>query len=101
MVQKKKLGVISDQCINMYEYIISLFSAAYYHLKNIHNLKGFLAQDALVTVVHTFVTSRIDYCNSLLYGIYDYNINHIQRIQNSTACIVTNTQKYDNITPIL
>ena len=32
-------------------------------------------QESLVTVVHAFVTSRVDYCNSLLYGISDYNIN--------------------------
>ncbi|KAK2170581.1 hypothetical protein LSH36_2g17002, partial [Paralvinella palmiformis] len=57
--------------------------------------------DALVTVVHAFVTSRIDYCNSLLYGISDYNINRLQRIQNSAARIVTNTRKYDHITLIL
>jgi len=30
-----------------------------------------------------------------------YNINHLQRIQNSAALIVTNTRKYDHITPIL
>jgi len=63
--------------------------------------KVFLTQEALVTVVHAFVTSRIDYCNSLLYGISDYNINRLQRIQNSAALIVTNTRKYDHITPIL
>ena len=48
-----------------------------------------------------FVTSRIDYCNSLLYGISDYNINHLQRIQNSAARFETNTKKYDHITRIL
>ena len=88
-----------NQCINMYEHVTSVCWAAYYHLKNIHCLKTFLTQEALVTVVHAFVTSRIDYCNSLLYGISDYNIN--QRIQNSAARIVTDTGKYDNITPIL
>ena len=36
-----------------------------------------------------------------LYGISDYNINHLRRIQNSAAHIVTNTRKYDHITPIL
>ena len=75
--------------------------AAYYHLKNIHCLKAFLTQEALVTVIHAFVTSRIDYCNSLLYGISDYDINGLQRIQNSAARIVTNTRKCHLITPIL
>ena len=96
----KSLGVIFDQCINMHEHVTSVCWAAYYHLKNIHCLKAFFIQEALVTVVHAFVTSRIDYCNSLLYGISDYNINCLQRIQKSAARIVTNTRKYDHISPI-
>ena len=95
------LGVIFDQCINMYEHVTSVCRALYYHLNNIHRLKVFLTQEILVTVVHAFVTSRIDYCNSMLYGISNYNINRLQRIQNSAARIVKNTRKYDHITPIL
>ena len=97
----KNLGVIFDQCINMHEHVTSVCRAAYYHLTNIHCLKAFLTQESLVTVVHAFVTSRIDYCNSLFYGISDYNINRLQRIQNSVAGIVLHTRKYDHITPIL
>ena len=59
-----------------------------------------LTQEVLITVVHAVVTSRIDYCNSLLYGISDYNISRLQWIQNSAASIVTHTRKYDHITPI-
>ena len=97
----RNLVIIFDQCINMYELVTSVCRAAYYHLKNIHCLKAFLTKEALVTVVHAFVTSRIDNCNDLLYGISDYNINRFQQIENSAAQIVTNTGKYDQITPIL
>jgi len=75
--------------------------AVYYHLKNIHYLKAFLTQEALVIVVHAFVTSRLDYCNSLLYGISDYNINHFRIIHNSATHMVPNTYKFDQITIIL
>jgi len=85
----------------MYEHVTSVSRAAYYHLKKIHYLKAFLTQEALVTIVHAFVTSCLDYCNSLLYGISDFNINRFQRIQNSVARIVTNILKYYHITPIL
>ena len=54
--------------------------AAYYHLKNNHCFKGFLTQEALVTVVHVFVTSHIDYYNSLLYGISDYSVSCLQPV---------------------
>jgi len=85
----------------MYGHVTSVCQAAHYNLKYIYCLKAFLTQESLVTVVHAFVTSRIDYCNSLLYGISDYNIDRLQRIQNSAARIVTNTRNYDHITPIL
>jgi len=85
----------------MHGHFTSVCRTAYYHLKNIHCLKALLTQEALVTVVLAFVTACIDYCNSLLYGISDYNINRLQRIQNSAARIVINTQKHDHITLIL
>jgi len=97
----KNIEVILYQCINMYEHVASVCRAAYYHLKNIHCLKAFITQEALVTVVHAFVASRIDYYNCLLYGISDYNINQLQRIQNNAARIVTNTGKYNHITSII
>jgi len=50
----RNLGVIFYQCINMHEHITSVCRAAYYHLKNIHFLKTFLTQKALLTVVHAF-----------------------------------------------
>jgi len=91
------LGVISHQCINIYEHVTSVCPATYYYLKNIHYFKALLTQEALVTVIPAFVTFRIDYCNSLLYGKSD----SLQRIQNSATRIVTNRRKYDHITPIL
>ena len=59
------LGITFDQCIKMHEHVTSISRAAYYHLKKIHCLKASLTQEAFVTVVHAFVTCRIDYCNSL------------------------------------
>jgi len=75
-----ELGVITDKCINIYEHVDSVCRAAYYHLKNIHCLNAFFTQGAFVSVVHAFVRSRIYYCNFLLSGISDYNINLLQRI---------------------
>ena len=53
------------------------------------------------TVSHAFITFRIDYCNSLLYDMSDYNKTLLQIIQNSAARIIMNTKKYDCITPVL
>ena len=84
----RDLGVSFDAFLDMNGHVTTVCRAAYYHLKNIRKLKPFLSQEALVTVIHAFITSRVDYCNSLLYGVSKYNLNRLQRIQNSAAPIV-------------
>ena len=56
----------------------------------------------IINTVHVlYVTSRLDYCNSLLYGINGYLVSQLQRCQNNAARIVSLRRKYDHITPVL
>jgi len=48
-----------------------------------------------------FILSRLDYCNSLLYGIPDILFRRLQAVQNAAALLVTGIRKYDHITPVL
>ena len=48
--------------------------------------------------MHAFVTTRLDYLNSLIYGMPDYIIKRLQRLLNTAARIITNLGKYDHIT---
>ena len=75
------------------------------------NLKGyigaggrisqFLPRDKLEMVLHAFVTSRINYCNGLLYGLPDCEIAKLQRGQKAAARLLMSCKQYDHITPIL
>ena len=51
--------------------------------------------------MHAFVSARIDYCNSILYGIPDCHLNKLQRIQNAAARLVCQQSRYCHITPLL
>ena len=53
------------------------------------------------TLVHAFVTSKLDNCNALLYGPPKYKIQRLQYVLNSLARLVTLFRKLDHISPVL
>ena len=54
-----------------------------------------LDDDYVAILVHAFVTSRIDYCISLLAGAPKTSTDKLQRVMNTAARIVSNTRKFD------
>jgi hypothetical protein len=82
-------------------YINQIAKAAFYQLHNIRRIRKYLSLDATKILVHTFVTSRIDYCNSFLYGLSAKFLSKLQRVQNAAARLITDTPKFSHITPVL
>ena len=64
-------------------------------------VRSSLTLEAAKTLVHVFVSSCLDYANSLLYGISDGLLAKLQTVQNAAAPVVTGTRKFDHITPVL
>ena len=65
----RNLGVWLDSYLSMSTHITKTCAAAFYWLHHIKRISKFLSRDKLITVIHAFVTSRLDYCNSILYGL--------------------------------
>ena len=60
-----------------------------------------LGYKATFPIIHTDISSRLDYCNSLCRSLSKLNLHKLQSIQNCAAHIVTNTRKFSSITPVL
>ena len=60
-----------------------------------------LSSDSTKTLVNAFVNSRLDYCNSLLYGVGEGLMDRLQRVQNAATRLVSGAKKYDHITPMM
>ena len=60
-----------------------------------------LSQSNLKRIVNAFVISRLDYCNSILYGLPKIEHEKLQRVQNIAARLITGTSRKDHITPLL
>lgn len=97
----KNLGCWLNAQLNMSDQINYVCKSAFFYLHNIRRIKQYLSTDSLVKVIHAFVTSRLDYCNSLYYGITKEQISKLQRVQNAAARLVMNVPKFSHITPAL
>ena len=56
-----------------------------------------LTKESLLTLVHAFVTSRVDHCNGLLFGSHSYLLDRLQSVLNSAARLVLNIPKFSHI----
>ena len=51
--------------------------------------------------MHAFINSKLDFCNSLLYGRPKYDINKLQSVQNAAARVIACLRKFDHISDAL
>ena len=63
----KNLGVVLDAENSMQRYMANLCRISYYHLQELRRICRYLNHETAVKVANALVSSRLDYCNSLLY----------------------------------
>lgn len=85
----------------MTAHVNKVCQSASYALRAIGQVRKYLDRVSAEKLVHAFVTSRLDYCNSLLYGLPDKLINKMQRVQNSAARLITCAKKCHHISKVI
>ena len=81
----RNLGTWFNLKMSMLCHINRTCSSAFYYLYNIRRIRKYLSCPITGSLVHAFITSRVDYYNSLLYGLPNSHIMKLQRIQNAAA----------------
>jgi hypothetical protein len=97
----KSLGVTLDQTLSFDQHVTDVVKASNFHMKALRHIRPVLNRSVANTIACSIVTTRLDYCNSLLYGTSAANITKLQRVQNNLARIVTGAKRRDHITPVL
>ena len=97
----KDLGVFFDKHMNLKSHISSICSSASFALRNNGKIRKHLDRATTERLVHAFVSSRLDNCNSLLFGLPLCQIERLQRIQNTAASVMTLSSIKEHTTPIL
>ena len=99
--EANNLGVIVDSNVSMEKHTKNVCRKSFSQLIRIKQLRKYMTDAATTSLVHAFITSNIDYCNSLLYKLPNMLLNKLRKIQHCAARIISKTLKYDNITPVL
>ena len=74
---------------------------AHYLYTNLVKSGNLYSQEDTEGVIHTFISSKLDYCNGLFYGLPSSEIQKLQRPQNSVARLITGAKKSEHITLVL
>ena len=93
------LCVVIDSRLSMADHVASVCRSAYYHLGQIRRTLS-LPRDAAKTLVHAFISSRLDYCNSVLYSVNNL-LQRLQSVQNAAVRLITQTGRHEHISPVL
>ena len=94
----KNLGPTLDCHLIMNAHVSKIARTSYFELCRLASIRRFLTSTATATLVSTFVLSRIDYCNSLLFGSTHDVTSHLQRIQNYAARVILRLPMSSSIT---
>ena len=97
----KNLGVVFDSTCSLKQHVSNICKSINFNLYSIGKVRRYLDQSTTEKMVNALITSRMDYCNSLMYGMNQSLVDRLQRCQNHAARIITLRRKYDHISPVL
>ena len=99
--EARNLGVWFDSQLNFNAHIRKTCSLSFGTLYKIRCIRKYLTFKSAQTLVLALVIGRLDYCNSLLYGLPASYINMLQRVQNAAARLISNTPRFGHISPVM
>ena len=98
----RNLGVIFDSDLSLTKHISSICQISFLHIRQFRRIRSSLDLNSAILLANALISSRLDSCNSLLYGL-PYSLAHsLQLVQNSLAHVaIPKTNRYYHIIPVL
>ena len=94
------LGFKLDSQLSCSPHINMVMSQSYKMISNIGSIRKYLTVSDIRYLVQSSIMSRLDFHNALLYGIPDYEIVKLQKVQNSCARLIYGRKKFDHVSDL-
>src|SRR6478609_5252150 len=98
-MQLKSLEVTLDQNLSFDKHMGNIVKSSNFNIRALRHTRPVLNRSVANTMACSIISTKLDYCNSLLHVTSVNNINRLQRIQNTLARIVSLTMKRDHVYP--
>ena len=90
-----------DSLLKNGPHINKITSSCYCKLRDIAKIRPCLDTKSAQLIVQTLVLSNIHYCNSLLAGSSQYQLDKLQCTQNMSCQVICNIRKHDHVSPAM
>ena len=90
-----------DSKLSMEHHISTVVRVCFFHLRRLKSIRQILSADVTSGLVSAFVTTRMDYCNSILAALPQSSIDPLHGVQNAAARLITGIGTREHITPVL
>ena len=93
----KLLGVVLDSTLSFDSFVSEIISSVNLTLRNIKSIRKFLSNNAVETLIHSLVTTKLDACNSLFICLSKKSLCKLQVVQNSALRCVMNIPPHSHV----
>src|SRR5688572_26781768 len=83
------------------EHIKNLTRSCYFHLRRLRAIRRSVSSSTFTSIVHAFVCSRIDYCNSLFVGLPKVRLSPLQSVLNAAARLIARLPRFSHISTFM
>lgn len=97
----RNLGVYLDSCLTLTDHVSRTIQSCFYQLRQLKHVRRIVDDDTFNSLLHSFVSSRIDYCNSILHGQPAVLLDRMQSVLNAAARLYAGLSRRSHVSEIL
>ena len=95
------LGVVFDSDFNLRQHISQVCKSCFYHIRDLRRIRRHISISTAKTISTALISSRLDYCYSILNNIAKRDLAKLQRAQHCLARVVLRAPRFSPSLPLL
>ena len=97
----RNLGVIFDSDFSFHKHVSNICKSCFYHIRDLRRIRRHIPLSTAKTISNALISSRLDYCNSLINNIAKQDLSKLQRVQNCLARVILRAPRFSASLPLL